>query len=331
MITTSALGLGPHRAIKPDLLESGGRLEVRIFPSGDDATLRALESSQRTGLVAASPRGGTRATQRSRGTSAAAALTTRAVLRSAEALMGEDGPYEGQELPRRTLALLTRALAVNAAGWPDDARELYDEEVQRLGERQHARAKVQVCRHFGYGVIAAARMLESPHTGVTMVGHGRIRKDQARIFRMPLPVSMAGERVPRSMRVTLAWFSPVNPARAQYRLAGLEAVVADDLDDDEDRGWGLNLKSDGPDANMVKRGSIWSRRLVHRIQTVPQFENGADIPICVQCRDTASGGLSPDDDIAFAMAVTLEIEADVQYDILDEIEQEIRVRLRRGA
>jgi hypothetical protein len=43
------------------------------------------------------------------------------------------------------------------------------------------------------------------------------------------------------------------------------------------------------------------------------------------------GGLSPDDDIAFAIAVTLEIEADVQYDIVNEIEQAIRVPLRRGA
>jgi hypothetical protein len=174
-------------------------------------------------------------------------------------------------------------------------------------------------------------MRESPDAGVTMVGNGMIRKDQARIFKMPLPASMAGECVPRSMRVTLAWFSPVNPVRAQYRLAGLEAVVAESIDDDEDKGWGLDLKSDGPDANMVKRGSVWSRRLVHRIQRVPDFDDGADIPICVQCRDTASGGLSPDDDIAFAIAVTLEIEADVQYDILDEIEQAIRVPLRRGA
>jgi hypothetical protein len=133
------------------------------------------------------------------------------------------------------------------------------------------------------------------------------------------------------MRVTLAWFSPVSPARAQYRLAGLEAVVADDLEEPEDKGWALDLKSDGPDANMVKRGSVWSRRLIHRVQTVPDFDEGADIPICVQCRDTAAGGLSPDDDIAFAIAVTLEIEAEVQYDILDEIEQQVRLRLQPGA
>ncbi len=327
---TSALGLGPFRSIKPDVLEVGGRLEVRAFPNGNDTSLRPLEVSNRTGLVAASPRGGVTATQKSRGTSSATAMTTRAILQSAEALTSEDGPYAGQELPRQSLALLTRALVVNAARWPDDARALYDEEIVRLGSRQHSRAKAEVCRNFGYGVTTANMMVESPDAGVTMVAHGTIRKDHARIFRMPLPESMSGGRVPRSMRATLAWFSPVNPTRAQYRLAGLEAVVADGIDAEEDKGWGLDLKTDGPDANMIKHGTVWSRRLVHRIQTVPGFGANAEIPICVQCRDTASGGLNPDDDIAFALAVTLQVEAEVQYDIFNEVEQKLRLRLRQG-
>ena len=328
---TSALGLGLHRAIKPDLLGIGGCQEVRIFPHGENARLISVEPSQRTGLVAAAPRDGLQGTQKSRGTSSATALATRAILQSAETLTGENGPYEGQELPRQIIALLCRALAVNAARWPDDARDLYNEEKANLGPHKHARAKEEVCRYFGYGVITPELMQRSPDNGITMVGFGSIRKDQAQIFRMPLPASMAGDRVPRSMCTTIAWFSPVNPARAQYRLASLEAVVADDIDEEEDKGWGLELKSDGPDANMVKRGSVWSRRLVNRILTVPDFGEDADIPICVQCRDTSNGGLSPDDDIAFALVITLAVEADVQYDIFDEIEQKIRLRLQRGA
>ena len=328
---TSALGLGLHRTIKPDLLETGGRIEVRVWPNGHDTGLRPVYS-QRTGLVAAAPGGGARGTKKSRGTSPAAALTTRAILQAAQALTGQDGPYEGQELPRRMLALLCRALAVNAARWPDDARDLYNEERARLGGRQHARAKEEVCRYFGYGALVPELMQRSPENGVTMVGFGTIRKDQARVFRMPLPASMAGERIPRSMRTTIAWFSPVNTARAEYRLAGLEAVAANGINDDEIEGWRLDFTSEscGPDANMVKRGSVWSRRMVNRVQTVPDFGEDEDIPICVQCRDTSGGGLSPDDDIAFALAVTLQVEAEVQYDIHDEIEQQVRLRLQRA-
>jgi len=327
---TSALGLGPHRVIKPDLLNFGGRQEIRARPNGDTTLLEPVRAARRTGLIAAAPVEGSRGTQKSRGTSAAAALTTRAILKSAAALTGEDGPYEGQELPRRDLALLTRALAINAARWPDDARQLYTENLEQFGSRQHVRAKEEVCRYFGYGVLAPELMQESPDGGVTLVGLGSIKKDQAQIFRMPLPPAMAGDRIPRSMRVTLAWFTPVNPARAQYRLAGLEAVAADPNDSENDTGWHLDLTSDGPDANMIKRGSVWSRRLVNRVLRVPGFQNDAELPICVQCRDTANGGLSPDDDIAFAIAVTLQIEADVQYDVLEEIEQRIRLRLRQS-
>ena len=326
---TSALGLGLNRTIKPDLLQVGGLQEVRVFPNGHDSRLSPVEPSQRTGLIAASPRVGERATQKSRGTSPAAALTTRAILQSADALTSEGGPYEGLELPRKSLSLLGRALALNAARWPTDALDVYKEECALLGRGQHVRVKEEVCRYFGYGALVPELMQHSPDNGVTMVGFGSIRKDQSLVFRLPLPESMSGDRVPRSMRITISWFSPINPARAQYRLASLEAVAADGVDNDELDRWGLNLKSDGPDANMIKRGSVWSKRMIHDTQGIPAFDEDAEIPICVQCRDASGGGLSQDEDIEFAIAVTLEIETDVQYDIHDEIKQKIRLRLQR--
>ncbi len=325
---TSAVGPGLHRTIKPDFLNFGGRQEFRVHPNGNRVILTHLDVSQRTGLVVASPESGATMTKKSRGTSPAAALTTRAILESAEALTGDQGAYEGQELPRRQLALLTRALAVNASRWPDDARELYRRELVRLGTRQHARAKGEVCRYFGHGVIDPELMRRSPEHGVTLVAVGSIRKDQAQIFRMPLPPSMSGERVPRSMRVTLSWFTPVNPSRAQYRLASLEAVAADESEGDIDEGWLLGLKADGPDANMIKRGSVWSRRLVARTKSVPDFEGDSEFSILVQCRDSSGGGLSDDDDIDFAIAVTLEVEAGVNYDIFDEVSDILRIRMR---
>lgn len=323
---TSALGLGPRRSIKPDLLEAGGSLEVRAMPQGGDVSLRGVDRSSRTGLVAASPPG-PNATQKSRGTSPAAALVTRSLLRAAEALTGEDGPYQGLELTRRQNALLTRALAVNAARWPQDAHDLYNEERGRLGNSQHARAKEEVCRHFGHGHLENALMRESPETGVTMVGVGLIRKDRAQVFRMPVPPSLSGERLPRSMRVTLAWFSPVNPSRAQYRLAALEAAAFNEVDDEDDGRWGFDMTPDGLDANIIKRGSVWSKRLKNRTQTIPEFVEDADIPIRVQCRDASGGGLSQDEEIMFAIAVTLQIEAEVQFDIHQEVEQALLVRL----
>lgn len=328
----SALGLGLFRSIKPDFLTSGGIHEMRIVPALENARLSVLAENQRTGLHVAAPiLGGGSSTRRSRGTSCAAALTTRAILKAAEALVEDGGPYQGQELPRQDFALLTRALAVNSARWSEDIQSHYEIERERFGRHRHAAAKQEVAKHVGHGILSPMMMQESPGTGVTLVGLGTVRKDQAKVFDLPLPESLSGDKVARSMRVTLAWFSPVNASRVRYRLASLEAIAAEiGEDEDKDNEWGLKLKNDGLDSNMVKRGTVWSRRLVHNRLTTPEYEEGASVPIRVQCSDASGGGLSPDLDIRFAIVVTLEIETPVQYDIHDEVRTEIAVRLRRG-
>lgn len=332
---SSAMGLGPFGAVKPDLLAVGGVHEVRVSPSQRSSRLRVLHPSQRTGLYVASPNVALRApTLRARGTSCAAALSTRALLQCAEGLTEDGGPYDGLDLPRRDVALLTRALAVNAAKWPRNAHELYDSEHERLGRRQHRRAKEAVARQFGYGVINPAMMVDAPEQGATLVGLGDVRLDQARIFDLPLPPSLSGQKVPRSLRVTIAWFSPVTATRARYRMAALEAVAADhdgEVDEERDNGWYLNLKTAaGPDSNMIGHGTVWSRRLVQATMTSPTYDERAAMPIRVQCKD-GTGNLDPDLDIRFAIAVTLEIEAEVEFDVRDEIRERLGVRVRRRA
>ena len=146
---SSGLGLGPFRTVKPDLIGIGGYHEVRGEPAGNDLRLRVVSRSNRTGLTVAtaSPTSPGTLSSRSRGTSCAAALVTRSLLNAAAALTGEGGPYEGVELPRIDLALLTRALAINAARWPDDARKIYDAKKRSYS----IRAAEEVIRHFGYG------------------------------------------------------------------------------------------------------------------------------------------------------------------------------------
>jgi hypothetical protein len=174
-------------------------------------------------------------------------------------------------------------------------------------------------------------MFEAPDFGATLIGTGTLRKDQATIFEVPLPPSLAGERLGRSMWVTIAWFSPVMATRARYRLARMEAIPHDhDLLGDliEDDGWCLNLTGCELDKNLIKRGTVWSRRLVHRSLAAPDFDDEKVLPVQVQCRDSSGGGLSPDDDIEFAIAVTLEVEDTAAFDVHNEIQNRLRVGLR---
>lgn len=327
---SSGLGLGPFRAIKPDLIAPGGHHEIRGNPAGDSLSLRTVPQSIRTGLAVATAGLGAAARSRSRGTSCAAALVTRSLLNAAAALTEDGGPFAGLELARADLALLTRALAVNAARWPEAAKMLYLSEMRRPGGHFQP-AGEEVARYFGYGFLDPDLMREAPLQGATLVGLGHVRKDRGTIFDMPLPPSLSDDSVHRSMLVTLSWFSPVEPARAKYRLAALEAIAADgDIleDDDEDKHWNLAMKSDPPAVAIIKRGTVWSRRMVHNRVRAPRFDNGATLPIRVQCRDASGGGLDPDENIQFAIAVTLRLAATAEYDVHQEIRDQLVIRLR---
>jgi hypothetical protein len=102
---TPAIGLGPFRSMKPDVLHIGGKHNIRMMPGADGLKLRVVSRTRRTGLYVASTGHGAAAISRSRGTSCANALTTRAHLNAAAALTTEDGPFAGLELPRRDFAL----------------------------------------------------------------------------------------------------------------------------------------------------------------------------------------------------------------------------------
>ena len=326
---SSAIGPGPFRSIKPDFLHIGGTHNVVMIPQSGNLNLRVVARSNSTGLYVASTGQGTTAIARSRGTSCANALATRAHLNSAAALTGEDGPYEGRELARRDLALLTRALSINSSRWPNSAFNFYNRELAP-NRHKHLQAKQEVARYYGHGLLIEQLMLESPVSGATLVGLGTLRKDGGLVFDLPIPPSLSGERIGRSMYVTIAWFSPVDPVRAKYRLASMQAVVADYDEDAKENGikdnsWKLELKSGHLDDKLIKRGTVWSKRLVKHRPRVPEIEEGDTIPIRVQCSDASGGGLDSNDDIRFAIAVTLEVE--VEFDIHAEIEDAIRMRV----
>jgi hypothetical protein len=320
----SAAGPGHLGAIKPDVLAPGGSHPVRILPSGDGVHARVPPVSRLHGLHVAAP--GETDPRRSSGTSCAAALTTRALVRCVSSLTDQGGPFAGLELPRTDAALLARALAVNSAQWGQPADELLAAEKERIGSRKHSQAKQEVARYYGHGLMDVDRMIASPESGVTLVGLGTLRPDAAAVFELPLPESIAGQKVGRSMRVTVAWFSPVDSRRSRYRLASLEAIAAASEDDDIDKGWALKLASDRLDSSMIKRGSVWSRRLTHSSKTVPAFDENSVIPVRVQCFD--AGGLDPDAEVRFALAITLEVESEIESDIFDEVRSRLQVRPR---
>jgi hypothetical protein len=223
------------------------------------------------------------------------------------------------------MSLLARALAVHGARWPDAAVDQRNALIMAGVHHEHAAAEVAAA--YGHGLLDEGRMREAPVMGSTLVGLGTVRRDGARLFDVPLPPSLSGDKVDRSLVVTVAWFSPVDASRARYRLARLQAVAGED-GEPTDKGWRLAMKGDPPPSNAIGRGTVWSRRLIHSAKTVPAFAADATIPLRVQCLDGSGGGLSPDEDIRFAVAITLQLPLSARYDVHDEIKQIVRVRPR---
>ncbi|MEX0320023.1 MAG: S8 family serine peptidase [Ruegeria sp.] len=285
---SSAIGLGAFRSIKPDFLALSGEHEVRATPAAKDIRLSVVTQTQRTGLNVATVQRGNPSTYRTRGTSCANAMASRASLFAAAALTAPNGPFDGLDVTTRDQALISKALSVNAARWPEAALARYDREMIRL-EGNHNQAREEVCRYYGHGTLNEALMREAPDYGATLIGTGTLRKDKAAIFNVPMPPSLAGERIGRSMSVTIAWFSPVLATRARYRLALLEAVahghdlfgglIADD-------GWALDMKVGQLNKNIIKRGTVWSHRMIHNGATVPNFDGNSSAQ-----RGTLLGGL----------------------------------------
>ena len=74
--------------------------------------------------------------------------------------------------------------------------------------------------------------------------------------------------------------------------------------------------------------TAWSRRLIHNRVRAPEFDDSATVSIRLQCRDASGGGLDPDLDIPFAIAVTLQVAATAEYDVHEESQDKLLVRLR---
>jgi len=115
----TAVGLGINRALKPDMIEAGGRQFIAAESDGGVVSVRGLEVPTSGQLVAAPDLFGGASTKTlySTGTSNAAALVTRAGLRIADIL--EDLFLQDGEIwsASRTRAVVMKALLAHGCDW----------------------------------------------------------------------------------------------------------------------------------------------------------------------------------------------------------------------
>lgn len=314
---SSAMGLGHRKVIKPDILMPGGRESVFPISGGDQLQVKPGIPGARFGIRAAAPDpAGTLTKETHTGrTSAAAALATRAAHQLHDALIDPENGSVLADADPADCAVVIRALLVHAAQWDELAASKLGSLYGPQGRGKHVERLDNVTRLLGYGIPQVADVMTCTPHRATMVGYGRIKSNEMAVCRLPLPPSLVGVTVPRTLMVTLAWFSPVNVRHLAYRMARLDVTGGFDVE------FGTSREKSQPSHVSIPRGTLFHQRY-HGEETV-QFVGDGEVALQITCKEPA-GPL--DETIRYGLAVT--IEAGEGIPVYDEVRQALAVRVR---
>ena len=294
---SSAQGLGHRKVVKPDIHLPGGRENLR-FQASDGGLVVVPETGGRAGLLGASPDpvGSCDRMSLIKGTSAATALATRSAHLIFDALMDGEGGSMHIDMDERYHAVVVKALLVHRAKWGSRAA-LLDTLYGPHGKGKHIERKDNISRVLGYGFPNIDEALSCAPNRATLVGYGTIAAGESMIHRIPLPQSLEQVTEPRSLTVTVAWFSPVNPRHRAYRRAKLEVGAVVKLD----TAAGVQRSSSQPSDKSVPRGTVSHTR--YEGESAIDFVDDGHVSLRVYCRE--QGG-SLDQNILYGIAVSVE-------------------------
>lgn len=318
----SRFGHGFRRSVKPEILFPGGR-QLYTLPALDNGQHFPLDTGLRTpGQQVAwdsAREGELSQTVYTRGTSNATALATRSGARIYEVIADLQGDY-GEQIHDDLMAVLIKTLLVHGAQHDDQVEKVLTETL-KTPNNSH-RFKEVLARYIGYGAVNIERVLACTEQRGTILGCGEIREDQVHEYLFPLPLGLSGSKVWRRMVVTLAWFSPINPAHRNMREAKLSFQPVSK--------WGelpLKLKRVDSDHNQVLRGTVQHEVLEGEEQIAVYHENG-HILLHVTCKADATEKL--DDAIPYGLAVTLEVVEGIGIPIYQQIRARIKPQVTVG-
>lgn len=313
---SSAPGPGYGRSIKPDVLMSGGQELVLPTLGGTGVSVRPLKLNKPFGLKAASPYSGNgsySSVSYVGQTSTAAAIATRTAHRLHDVLeIAYGAAFLG--LSSRHRALLLKALLVHRARWSN----VTDKIDEAFGPGLHwQKRRANAARLLGYGIVDHDDILYCVKNRATAWAVGDVQKLGAAIVTLPLPASLSGKTVAKTIAVTLAWFSPTAPGRRSYKTTRL--ILADPNGDDLGR-LGMSKNDLQPDVNATRRGTV-----AHRVFTgekAAAFVANDRIEFRVQREKDY--GVGADDVISFAIAITIETDADLP--VYEEVALSLPIR-----
>lgn len=308
----SAFGSGYRRAIKPDVLRPGGRVRYAERPGANSYIYS--ESFRAPGIKVAAPGpvpGEMSRTVFTEGTSNAAALLTHDLGLCYENLtqIAAENGLEA-ELDKYGAPIL-KTLAVHCADWNGIGDQIRDH-IRTSDNGQSI--KRTISRWIGYGDGEIDRVLGCAHHRATAIGFAELSDGDAHIYRFPVPAELSATTEARSLRVTLAWLTPIAPSTQRYRSAYLWFDVS---------GNGFASQRQDADGKAVKSGTVQHELFAGNNATV--IDDDAFVEIRVNCKKDVGKEFTA---IPYGIAVTLEVKEGVSIPVYQRVSQRIRQTTR---
>lgn len=312
----NALGLGFRGAVKPDILHIGGRQFFRVKSNepGRQVVFDLIRTAGPPGLKVASPgqQGSLSGVCYFRGTSASAALATRAAAQLYDVVL-DLKQQEGTEiLDEEYIPVLIKALLVHSASWGNAYQRLSSALQGCTGFKS---LREHLVRFLGYGRISLDRVMHCTSQRATLLGCGRLSDGQAHVYSVPLPPSLSGKPVWRRLILTLAYFSPVDPRSSAYRCFDVWVEPPHDT---------LQVERQEVSGSMTQRGTVQHEVMTSNRTTV--FTDDSVLKVKVNCR-RQSNTRCLDRDVRYGVVITLEVAEDVEIQVYDEIRSRIRPKV----
>lgn len=324
----SAFGPGYRRAIKPDLLFSGGRVLYSQSHGSGNSSLQLSNRRISPGNQVAAPStqaGELNKSQFCCGTSNSTALTTRAASICYDylaAIFSEQAPDD--DFAAFGVPIL-KAMLVHGCSWNELGSKLY--ELLRPDDNG-TQIKNWVSRWIGYGVPVLEKTLGCNDQRATLIGFGKLNDGDAYVYNLPLPPSLSAQREWRKFTVTLAWLSPVASTTQRYREAQLWFDFEDGKKSREKLRGKLRVTGIDSDSDATRRGTV--QHEVFEGENAVAISDGDTLQIKVNCRKDAREFESP---VAYGLIVSLEVAEGVNLPIYNEIRTRIApvVEIRAGS
>lgn len=314
----SRLGYGFRKSVKPEILVSGGRqiYSAPLLSGSTEYSINAsiLSPGHKVATDSKNAIGSTSGFQYTRGTSNATALATHGAAKIHDIIekIREDQP---DKITDDQVAILIKTLMVHGA--IKDSSNIKKITGYLDGLIPAKKEKQYISKFLGYGEANFNRVLSCAEQRATVIGCASIKEKQQHEYRLPLPPSLSNQKEWRRLTITLAWFSPINAQHRYFRKAKLNFLPPKESEL-------LRLKRCESDYNQVQRGTV--QHEVLESEKVSAYQDGDSLVISVVCKADATEYL--DEEIDYALAVTLEVKEGINLPIYQEIRTRVQAAIQ---